>query len=98
QNSLDAVNSVERSASSEEQGDPYQALDDKQALGQHQRRPESAARRQLPEIDDEPPDGDDHRDEESRAEQAGVKEQKRAQEASSNSSTREMAPSSASLN
>ena len=73
-------------------GCDVEALDDKQALGQHQRRPEATARRQLPEIDDQSPDSDDHGDEESCAEQAGVKEQKRAQEASSNSPTREMAP------
>jgi len=75
------VKTIVRAASAEEHGDPDQALDNKETLGEHQRRPESAARRQLPDIDDETPDGDDYCDKESRAKQAGVKEQKRAQDA-----------------
>jgi len=86
-----------RAASSEEHRDPDQPLDDEQGLSQHQGRTESATRRRFAEIEEQPPDADDHGDEKPGSEQAAVQEQKSAQEASCSSSTREIAVSSVSL-
>src|ERR1700730_3168882 len=56
-----------------EQPDPDQSLDDKEKLGQHQRRPEAAAGRLLAEKREEAPHGDEGGDQQPGAKKAIVK-------------------------